>query len=135
MKTTGIRVACLLAALCWAGIMRPQSSPSPDAQAAPATPASKRLTIEVTGGDKNVVVESASVYVKFVEVKKIGKDKKYELNVKTNREGIAHIPDPPLGKVLIQIVADGWKTYGQYYEVTDPGATIKIHLDRPPKWY
>ena len=115
--------------------MRPQSSPSHDAQAAPATPASKRLTIEVTGGDKNVVVESASVYVKFVEVKKIGKDKKYELNVKTNREGIAHIPDPPLGKVLIQIVADGWKTYGQYYEVTDPGAIIKIHLDRPPKWY
>jgi len=138
---TKIRVTCLLLALCWTAAVHAQSSSSTAAQssndhpqAAPATPA-KRLTIEVTGGDKNVAVDSASVYVKFVEVKKIGKDKKYELNVKTNREGIAHIPDPPLGKVLIQIVADGWKTYGQYHDLTDPGAVIKIHLERPPKWY
>jgi hypothetical protein len=96
---------------------------------------SKRLTIEVSGGDKNVAVENASVYLKYVEEKKLGKDKKYALNVKTNREGMAHIPDPPLGKVLIQIVADGWKTYGKYYELEDPGTVIKIHLDRPPKWY
>jgi hypothetical protein len=95
----------------------------------------KRLTIEVSGGDKNVAVENASVYLKYVEEKKLAKDKKYALNVKTNREGMAHIPDPPLGKVLIQIVADGWKTYGKYYELEDPGTVIKIHLDRPPKWY
>jgi hypothetical protein len=98
-------------------------------------PSSKRLTIEVSGGDNNVAVENASVYLKYVEEKKIGKDKHYALNVKTNREGVAHIPDVPLGKVLIQIVADGWKTYGKYYELTDPVAVIKIHLDRPPKWY
>jgi len=97
--------------------------------------ASKRLTIEVSGGEKNVAVENASVYLKFVEEKKLAKDKKYALNVKTNREGMAHIPDPPLGKVLIQIVADGWKTYGKYYELDDPSMVIKIHLDRPPKWY
>jgi len=98
-------------------------------------PPSKRLTIEVTGGEKNVPVENASVYLKFVEEKKIGKDRKYSLNVKTNRDGIAHIPDPPIGDVLIQIVADGWKTYGKHYELSDPGEVIKIHLDRPPKWY
>ena len=142
MIITKIRVTSLFLAACWAGAARSQSasstapqSPSDQAPAAPTTPASKRLTIEVTGGDKNVAVESASVYVKFVEVKKIGRDKKYELNVKTNREGIAYVPDPPFGRVLIQIVADGWKTFGQYYEITDPGAVIKIHLDRPPKWY
>ena len=98
-------------------------------------PPSKRMTIEVSGGDNNVAVENASVYLKYVEEKKIFKDKHYALNVKTNREGVAHIPDAPLGKVLIQIVADGWKTYGKYYELTDPGAVIKIHLDRPLKWY
>ena len=100
-----------------------------------ASPASKRLTVEVTGGEKNVSVENASVYLKFSEGRILRKDRKYELNVKTNRDGTAHIPDPPLGRVLIQIVADGWKTYGKYYELTDPGAVIKIHLDRPPKWY
>lgn len=101
-----------------------------------ATEASrKRLIIEITGGDKNVVVENASVYLKFTEVKKLGKDKKYALNVKTNREGIAHIPDAPTGEVLIQVVAEGWKTYGKSYEISDPGMEIKIHLERPPKWY
>jgi hypothetical protein len=142
MISTKIRVTSLVLALCSTGTAHSQSSAPPATQspenhtpAAPTTPASKRLTIEVTGGDKNVAVGSASVYVKFVEVKKIGKDKKYELNVKTNHDGIAHIPDPPLGKVLIQIVADGWKTFGKYYEISDPGAVIKIHLDRPPKWY
>jgi hypothetical protein len=142
MTTTKIRVTSLFLALCWAGTAHSQSSSSsapqqPDkhAPAATTTPSSKRLTIEVTGGDKDVAVDSASVYVKFVEVKKIGKDKKYELNVKTNRDGVAHIPDPPIGRVLIQIVADGWKTFGQYYEIADPGTVIKIHLDRPPKWY
>ena len=98
-------------------------------------PASKRLTIEVTGGEKNVSVENASVYLKFSEGRVLRKDRKYELNVKTNRDGTAHIPDPPLGRVLIQIVADGWKTYGKYYELADAGTVIKIHLDRPPKWY
>jgi hypothetical protein len=97
--------------------------------------ATKRLTIEVSGGEKNVAVENASVYLKYVEERKLSKDRKYALNVKTNRSGIAHIPDPPLGRVLIQIVADGWKTYGKYYELSEPGAVIKIHLDRPPKWY
>lgn len=110
------------------------SAQEPD-NAAPAAPAIKRLTVEVTAGEKNVAVENASVYLKYVEERKFAKDRKYELNVKTNREGVAHIPDPPLGKVLIQIVASGWKTYGKYYELTDQGAVIKIHLDRPPKWY
>ena len=111
------------------------TEPTPDAAPPATAPAIKRLTIEVTGGKNDVVVEDASVYLKYVEEKKLRKDKKYALNVKTNRDGRAHIPDPPMGRVLIQVVADGWKSYGQYYELTDPGAVIKIHLERPPKWY
>ena len=94
-----------------------------------------RVTIQVTGGEKEVPIENASVYLKYKEEHKLGKDKKYELNVKTNREGIAHVPDAPVGRVLIQIVADGWSTYGRYYDITDSKDPIKIHLDRPPKWY
>jgi hypothetical protein len=97
--------------------------------------ASKKLTIEVTGGANQAAVENASVYLKFTEGRTLRKDKKYELNVKTNRDGSAHIPDVPMGKVLIQIVAEGWKSYGKYYELTDPSATIKIHLERAKKWY
>lgn len=121
-----------------AGMVAGAGAARQDTKNAPSSatnPPSKRLTLEITGGDNNAAVENASVYLKYVEEKKIGKDKHYALNVKTNREGVAHVPDAPLGKVLIQIVADGWKSYGKYYELTDPGAVIKIHLDRPPKWY
>jgi hypothetical protein len=97
--------------------------------------AGNRLTIEVTGGENNVPVENASVYVKFVMARKLAKDKRYELNVKTNREGITHVPDAPLGKVLIQVIAEGWKTFGRWYEITEMKQMIQIHLEKPPRWY
>jgi hypothetical protein len=93
-----------------------------------------RITVEVTGGEANKPVENASVYMKTIEQHMI-KDKKFEVNVKTNMKGVAHVPDAPMGRVLIQIVADGWKTYGHWHDITDPKQVIKIHLDRPPKWY
>jgi hypothetical protein len=97
--------------------------------------ANNRIKIIVTGGDNNTLVENASVYVKYVEERKIIKDKKLELNVKTSREGVAHVPNAPLGRVLIQVVADGWKSYGRWYDITDSNQEFKIHLERPPKWY
>jgi hypothetical protein len=106
--------------------------PPPKKDQAPAP--SNRLTIEVTAGDSSKPVENASVYVKTIEEHLI-KDKKFEVNVKTNQEGVAHVPDAPMGRVLVQIVADGWKPYGHWYDITDPKQVIKIHLERPPKWY
>ncbi|HMD43590.1 MAG TPA: carboxypeptidase-like regulatory domain-containing protein [Candidatus Acidoferrum sp.] len=106
---------------------------SKDAAPAAQAPVS-RLTIEVTGGESNKPIENASVYMKTLEEHTF-KDKKTELNVKTNQNGVAHIPDAPTGRVLIQIVAEGWKSYGHWYDITDPKQVIKIHLDRPPKWY
>jgi hypothetical protein len=93
-----------------------------------------RLTIEITGGDADKPIENASVYLKTQQDRLI-KDKKTELNVKTNMQGIAHVPQPPTGRVLIQVVAEGWKTYGHWYDITDSKQVVKIHLDRPPKWY
>ena len=124
--------ALLVLGLSGAAQNPPDSSPAP---AAPAKPEQTRITIEVTGGDKDVPVENASVYLKYVEEHTIKKNKKIELNVKTSREGLAHVPDAPLGRALVQIVAEGWKPYGRWYDITDPRQVIKIHLERPPKWY
>ena len=112
-----------------------QNNPSADSAAAPKTPQSNRLRIEVVGGDADTPVENASVYLKYVEERKLRKDKKIELNVKTNREGVAHIPDAPLGKVLIQVIAEGWKTYGKWIEITEARQIIKVKLEKPPRWY
>ena len=101
--------------------------------AAPAQ--DSRLTIVVTGGEEKKPVDSASVYVKFVEERKLGKDKKIEMNLKTNQSGVCHVPIIPPGKFLIQVIAEGWKTYGEYFDISQTEQTIHIELVRPPKWY
>ena len=90
-----------------------------------------RLRIEVSGGDANKPVADASVYVKFPQERKIRKNKTIELNLKTNQEGVARSPEIPQGKTLIQVVAPGWKTYGEWHDVNQSEQTIEIHLVRP----
>jgi hypothetical protein len=129
-----LQISVVALALCgwgWA-----QSAQEPGAKAHTGKSDSmSRVTIEVSGGDQESPVENASVYLKHFEERKLKKDKTVELNVKTNREGTAHIPDAPTGRVLIQVVADGWKTYGRWYDITDPKQTIKVHLEKPKRWY
>jgi hypothetical protein len=113
----------------------PQDVAKTGDKAVASQPVRSRVTIEVGGGEKNEPVENASVYLKYVEERKLKKDKTTELNVKTNRDGTAHVPDTPTGRVLIQVIADGWKTYGRWYDISDANQTIKVHLEKPPKWY
>jgi len=126
--------ACLLLWLPAAAQDNPPASSAPPQNSTKPNPQS-RITVEVTGGDKETPVENASVYFKYVEERKILKNKKLEINVKTSRDGMAHIPDAPLGRVLIQVVAEGWKSYGRWFDLDDPKQIVKIHLERPPKWY
>ena len=94
------------------------------------------LHIEVTAGDKNEPVSNASVYVRFERPGGLlHKDKKIEMNLRTNQEGVTKVPDVPRGKVLIQVIASGWKTFGQWYTLEKDEETIKIKLEKPPHWY
>jgi hypothetical protein len=131
---TAFYVAVATIALC--GDLRAQTAQESNSKAQTAkSDFMSRVTIEVSGGENSTPVENASVYLKYVEERKLRKDKKVELNVKTNRDGTAHIPETPTGRVLIQVVADGWKTYGRWYDITEAKQTIKVHLEKPPRWY
>jgi hypothetical protein len=88
------------------------------------------LRIELTGGEAKRPVSDASVYVKFTQDGLI-RDKRVELNLKTNQNGVARSPQIPKGRVLIQIVAPGWKTFGQWYDVDRDEQVIQINIDRP----
>jgi len=96
---------------------------------------STRLRVEVTAGEKGEPVDSASVYIKFQKERFLAKDKMIEMNMKTNREGIAKIPSVPRGKVLVQVIAPGWKTYGKWYDLTEREHVIKVNLQKPLRWY
>lgn len=108
---------------------------SSDNKAAADASGSTRLRVEVTGGDKSSPVDMASVYVKFVTKRALAKDAKTEMNVKTNREGVAIVPVVPRGKIILQVVANGWKPYGENFDLAKDEEVLRVHLVRPPKWY
>ena len=117
---------------------QPAKPPKPDKRKDPddePTVISHWLRVEVVAADDKKPIEDASVYVKFTEIHKVGKDKQIEFDLKTNQDGVARAPDVPLGKVEVQIVAPKWKPFGQFYEIDQQDQTIHIELVRPPRWY
>lgn len=98
-------------------------------------PPSVKLKIEVTG-DTGKPVANASIYVRFNEPGGLfHHDKLAEMNFKTNEDGTVKVPEVPQGKILIQVVAKGWHTYGKWYDIEQDGQTIQIKLEQPPHWY
>jgi hypothetical protein len=94
-----------------------------------------RLKIRVTN-DKDNPVANASVYVRFnTSGGFLRHDKLAEMNFKTNQDGSVKVPDIPQGKILIQVIATGWHTFGQWYDVDKQEESIAIKLAPPPHWY
>ncbi len=127
-----IRIPAILLVVALLPSAFPQANP-PAGSKVEKPSGSTKLRIEVTGGDHPV--ENASVYVKYVHERALAKDKKIEMNVKTNRDGVAKVPEIPRGKVLVQVVAEGWKPFGRWYDLDQEEQTIKIRLEKPPRWY
>ena len=101
----------------------------------PSDPTTTKLRIHVVSADDKPV-SNASVYVRFpIAGGLFHKDKLAELNLKTNEDGSVKVPDIPRGKILIQVVAKGWKTYGKWHEIDTEAMTIEIKLEQPAHWY
>ncbi len=95
-----------------------------------------KLKIQITAGDQDKPVENASVYIRYAEPGGLfHRNKEAELNFKTNQQGSVKVPEVPRGKVLIQVVAQGWHTFGKWYDIENDEQTIQIKLEKPPKWY
>jgi len=122
-------IASALVAASALGQSKDNSKDKPDPDA------TSQLRIEVTAGEKSTPVDMASVYVRYVIKHTLSKDENAEMNIKTNKDGVAIAPGVPRGKVLVQVIAQGWKTFGEWFDVTQDEQTIKIHLDKPPKWF
>ncbi|HWZ31665.1 MAG TPA: carboxypeptidase-like regulatory domain-containing protein [Bryobacteraceae bacterium] len=96
-----------------------------------------KLQIVVTN-QNGKPVDNASVIVKFVQgrsVTKFGAKIRTEWDLKTNQEGVAKIPSIPQGKILIQIIAKNYQTFGETYAVQEEEKTIEIKLNPPQPQY
>ena len=60
-----------------------------------------------------------------------GKQMQEGLELKTHDDGKAEAPGIPYGKVRIQVIAPGFKTYGQDVSVDQPTIAITIKLEKP----
>lgn len=129
-------VLAVVLALCLplaAAAQEPEKKDEPEERGEPGR---VLLRIEVTAGPRNTPVDSASVYVRFPEDGVSVRKKLVEMNLKTNAEGVTRVPEPlPRGRVLIQVVAPGWRTFGRWYDIEKREETIKIRLQEPPRWY
>ena len=94
----------------------------------------KLKVIVTTREDKPI--GNASVYVRFnTSGGFLRHEKQVEMNFKTNQDGSVKVPEIPQGKVLIQVIATGWHTYGKWYDLEKDEETISIKLAPPPHWY
>lgn len=102
-----------------------------------ADPPMTKLRIEVRNpADKPV--DRAGVIVRFVEgrsVAKFGKKIRTHWELRTNQEGIVKVPPIPQGKILIQVIAKGYQTFGDYVEVNEEEKTVPIKLNSPQPQY
>ncbi|HTR66015.1 MAG TPA: carboxypeptidase-like regulatory domain-containing protein [Terriglobales bacterium] len=83
-------------------------------------------------------VDRASVVVRFVEghsVIKLGKAVRTTYEMKTNEEGEVQIPSIPQGKIRIQVIAKGYQTFGEIFDITDEEKTVNIALNPPQQQY
>jgi hypothetical protein len=83
-------------------------------------------------------VEHASVVVRFVQghsVVKLGKAIRTTFELRSNQEGEAGIPAIPQGKILVQVIAKGYQTFGQTFDIAEEEKTLEITLNPPQQQY
>lgn len=96
-----------------------------------------KIQVKVTNLDGKPI-DRASVVVRFVEgrsVIKLGKKIRTQWETRTNQDGIARIPEIPQGKILFQVIATGYQTYGNTVMVDEAEKTVEIQLKPPQPQY
>ena len=83
--------------------------------------------------DNGKPVKNAAVIMHPVNSK--GKQAKGGMELKTNEEGRTEFDGIPYGMLRVQVLAAGFQTYGEDYDVNKPEMEITIKLKRPQGQY
>lgn len=78
-------------------------------------------------------LRNASVVLHPVD--KNGKQKPTGAQLKTDSNGKTSYPGLPYGKLRVQVIAPGFQTFGQDYEITKESHDIEIKMKRPQEQY
>jgi len=91
------------------------------------------LNFVVLKDDNGKPVRNAGVVLHLVNEK--DKQERGGLELKTDQDGKCSMDGIPYGKLRVQVLASGFQTYGEDYEVSQPSMAITIKLKRPGQMY
>jgi hypothetical protein len=78
-------------------------------------------------------VRNAAVIMHAVNPK--GKQERGDMELKTNEDGKADFDGIPYGMLRVQIIASGFQTYGEDFDIEKSKTEIAIKLKRPQTQY
>jgi hypothetical protein len=97
-----------------------------------APPPAARIDVTVLKADNGKPIQDAHVIFHPIE----GDKDKGSMELKTSEDGKISIDVIPIGDtVRLQIIADGFQTYGQDYQVNRPNLAWEVCLKRPTAQY
>ena len=128
MRNWGIPLI-FLSVLAFCGALLASSTPPPMTKLS--------IVVKTQGGHPIV---GAGVKVHWSANKKhpavrFGKAINTTFELKTNQEGTANIPPIPQGNILIQVMAKGYQTFGQTFDIDEEEKTVAVTLNPPQQQY
>ena len=108
----------------WAPVMR--------AEKKPVIPESL-VNFVILKDDNGKPIHNAGVVMHPVNAK--GKQERGGLELKTDVDGKASFDGVPYGKLRIQVLAHGFQTFGEDYDVNQPTMEIMVKMKRPAGQY
>jgi len=102
------------------------------AEKKPATPLAT-VNFVVVRDENGKPVRNAAVVLHPVEDN--GKQARGGIELKTDPDGKASYDGVPYGKMRIQVLASGFQTFGNDYDISRPNVDIPIKLKRPERQY
>ncbi len=124
MRSTAIIVAVLaISAISLGTPLRAQEAENEDQET--------RLTVLVLSDASEKPIPDAHVVVRFVVERTMRRDRRVSWESKTNRAGKMVLDDVPEGAIRVQIIARGYRTYGDLHEIAGSEQELTIRLTRP----
>ena len=122
MNIQRLILICLLSVLLPAAALAGKKTPPPEEKTA-------SINMTVIRNSSGKPVKNAEVVIHLVDTH--GKAKQEGMELKTHDDGKAEATGIPYGKVRIQVIAPGFRTYGEDFSIDQPNHEFTIKLQKP----
>jgi hypothetical protein len=96
-------------------------------------PPASKVNFVVLRNSNDKPIRAASVVLH--PVNKSGKQARGGFELKTDNDGKTEFEGVPYGKMRVQVLAEGYQTFGDDYNINKPEMEIVIKLKRPAEQY